>query len=332
MDNQFSELLSVLKAEDIQETNEHVYFKVGQRQKRVYKEFPEVIQIETSSYCNLVCMGCPQKDLTRARGFMAPELFRKIVDEISNYETRVWLHYMGEPLMNPQIFELIEYASKKLTYFGMASNGMLLTTDKIEKILDSGLYRFEISIDSLDPELLGQLRPGGNPKEIIENAHKYFEIKYKRGQKYPITSINFRELKENLHETRKFAEYWKKILKEPDFVLSFPYERWGGHESPEHARYTVPQDRKPCLKLWNKAIILSDGKLVPCDAMFNGQVVLGDVNNHSIYEIWNGPEYFKMRQKHIDGRAEELYICNKCDSWYREVGPHDFKNLTSSLC
>lgn len=329
MNHQLAQLLDVLEAKEISEKDQMVHFKVGDREHKLREDFPAVIQVETSSFCNLVCLGCPQKDMTRPRGFMKPDLFKKIVDELSQYKTRVWLHYMGEPLMHPKIFDLIEYASEKLPYFGMASNAMILTKNRIEKILDSGLKRFEISIDSLDPDLLDELRPGGNPEMILHNAHEFFRIKYERGQQYPVTSINYRELKENIHETEAFAAHWKNILQEPDFVLAFPYERFGGHEAAEHATYTIAASRKPCLKLFNKVLILSDGRLVTCDAMFNGQVVMGDTNTDSIAEIWKSPAYYEMRQKHIDGKAEEIAICKGCDSWYREVGPKDFKNLTS---
>lgn len=135
-------------------------------------------------------------------------------------------------------------------------------------------------------------------------------------------------MKENQDEIPKFIEHWKRIFKHRDFVLGFPYEKFGGHEDPAHATYTVTAKRQPCLKLWNKVNILSDGRLVPCDAMFDGQVVMGDTNITSIKEIWNSPEYYERRQKHIDGLWEELKICDVCDSWYREVGREDFKNLT----
>ncbi len=329
MDNQLVELLKALNAEEIKETDDHVYGRIGRRKIELYKGFPKIIQIETSSYCNMTCLGCPQKDITRKKGFMDLELFKKIVDEISNYNARVWLHYMGEPLMHPQIFELVKYATDKLPYCGMATNGILLSPDTIEKVLDSGLFRFEISIDTLDPELANRLRPGGNPEMILNNALEYFRRKYERGQKLPVTSINYRRLKKTQEDTDEFAAYWKKILKIPDFILSFPFEKWGGHESSEHATYTVPPERKACLKLWNKINILSDGSLVTCDAMFDGQVVMGDLNTTSIKEIWDSPDYYERRQKQNEGRYDELKICDVCDSWYREVGVEEFENITS---
>ena len=45
-------------------------------------------------------------------------------------------------------------------------------------------------------------------KDIIENTHNYFEMKYNRGQKYPLSSIAIRELNENADEIKKFAAHW----------------------------------------------------------------------------------------------------------------------------
>lgn len=164
MDNQIAQVLKILNAEEIGETQEQINFKMGQRYSEIYKGFPKVIQVESSSYCNLKCMGCPQKDITRKKGFMKMELFKKLVDELSEHNVRVWFHYMGEPFMHPQIWELIDYAGEKLPYCGLATNGILLTKDVIEKVIESKLFRFEISIDSLNPELSNQIRPGGNHK------------------------------------------------------------------------------------------------------------------------------------------------------------------------
>ncbi len=322
-------LLQTIAATDVREGDERVHFRVGERQQEFHKEFPLILTIETSSYCNLKCVACPQKDLTRERSFMEPELFRKIVDEAARYDVRTWLHYMGEPLMHPRIFELLDHARNAgLRHVGMSTNARILTEDKIERILDAGLTRFELSLDSLDPSRLGNLRPGGDPQEIIEHVHDFFRIKYARGQRLPITSISFRDLQENADEAEAFGEYWKDILQEPDFVLALSFESWGGYASRAHAMFEVPAERRPCLKLWDAAIVLSDGSLVACNAMYDGQVVMGDVNTHSIREIYDGPRYREMRQRHLEGRASEIERCRDCKDWYREYDPRQYQNLT----
>ncbi len=102
VNRQLDQLLRELDAQEIRETEDRIHFKIGKRQKEICKEFPLIFHVEVSSHCNLSCLGCPQKDLTPLRQFMEPELFRKIVDEISDYGSRAWLHYMGEPLSIPK--------------------------------------------------------------------------------------------------------------------------------------------------------------------------------------------------------------------------------------
>ena len=321
MDIQTDKLMKALRAKDIRETEDHIFFKVGKRPQEIYKKFPLVVVVETTNICNQKCIACPQKNLTRPRQLMDHKLFKSIVDEIAKYDVRAWFHFMGEPLTNPHIFELLDYASSsEIKYFGMSSNATLLNTDIIENILDSGMHRFEMSVDSLDPKLQGQLRPGTcDPAKTIKNVHEFFRIKYKRRQKYPITSVAIRELKENTHDLEEFADHWNKILQKPDFIMSIRYDSWGGHESRDHDIYQIPAKRLPCMKLWNTAIILSDGRLVTCNAMFDAQVVMGDTNSSSIREIWFGEHYFQRRQKHVDGRYGEVSICAKCDDWCREI-------------
>ncbi len=269
--------------------------------------------------------------MRRPHTFMEPELFKKVVDEVASYDVRTWLHFMGEPLMHPHIFELIDYASgKELPYFGMSSNGVLLTEENSERILDSGLHRFEISLDSLSPELLGKLRPGRDPTKIIQNAHTFFERKYRRQQKRPITSVAIREMSENAEELERFTSHWNGILKEPDFVMSIRYDSWGGHEDQEHSTWKVPAERLPCLKLWNTSIVLADGRLVTCNGKYDAQLVMGDTQTSSIREIWEGEKYRDVRQKHLDGRAHEVPVCGECGDGYQEAGPKQYNNRTPS--
>jgi hypothetical protein len=63
--------------------------------------------------------------------------------------------------------------------------------------------------------------------------------------------------------------------------------------------------------------------------MFDAQIVMGDTNYSTIEEIWNGPEYQAIREKHIEGSVEEAIICAECDDWCREIeGVSHYKNLT----
>jgi len=96
MDIQLAQLMKAYNAREIQETEDRLFFKIGQRQQEIFKGFPLTVIVETTSHCNQRCIACPQKDLTRPGQFIDRKLFKKIVDEVSNYDVRTWFHFMGE--------------------------------------------------------------------------------------------------------------------------------------------------------------------------------------------------------------------------------------------
>src|SRR5574341_1351276 len=72
--------------------------------------FPIAINIETTNHCNEECWFCPRADATRGFGFASLEMVRNIVDEgVPHGPITYFLHKDGEPLMHPQILEIIRY-------------------------------------------------------------------------------------------------------------------------------------------------------------------------------------------------------------------------------
>ena len=67
-------------------------------------------------------------------------------------------------------------------------------------------------------------------------------------------------------------------------------------------------------------VILNDGRVAQCDADFEGQHVAGNINNESIYDVWNG-ELKKRRDMHVTGNYQFL-PCSECDDW--QIGKSEF--------
>jgi MoaA/NifB/PqqE/SkfB family radical SAM enzyme len=331
LESQRERFLEKLGATIVSDADNRLTYSFSGISHDVHKEFPMVVIAEVSSYCNLVCMGCPYKDLSREHGFMDFDLFRKVVDEVAPYGVRSWFHFMGEPLMHPRIFDMIDYAvDAGLGYFGLSTNGLLLDDHNIERLLDSGLQRLEISIDSLDPELFALLRPGGNPNRILKNAHRYFERKYERGDFYPITSVSRRDMMENQHERDAFLQHWNGVLEEPDFVLGLKWISWGGHEGLDSATYQLPATRLPCPKLWDTLLVLQDGTVVTCPPKWDAQAVMGNVTNSSIRDIWAGREYVTLRERHLTDDLEGEPVCENCTDWWVSLGMVTYENLSTT--
>ena len=117
-----------------------------------------IVSWMTTNQCNLKCSHCyqdagSQKDaeLTTAEG-------KKLIDEIARAGFKIMIFSGGEPLMRPDIYELVAYAASKGLRPVFGTNGTLITKEVAKKLKDSGAAAMGISLDSLDEEKHNKFR------------------------------------------------------------------------------------------------------------------------------------------------------------------------------
>ncbi|MDQ3754257.1 MAG: radical SAM protein [Acidobacteriota bacterium] len=100
--------------------------------------------------CNLACAYCNEYD-----NFSEPvpfaEMLRRL-DKLADLGTSIITISGGEPMMHPQIFELIAHIRQRGMIAGLITNGFYLTPDKIKKFNDADLDYLQISIDNVEPD------------------------------------------------------------------------------------------------------------------------------------------------------------------------------------
>ena len=74
-------------------------------------------------------------------------------------------------------------------------------------------------------------------------------------------------------------------------------------------------DKFKCNFLWQRMVILWNGDIYPC--LFHGvkdnrDILLGNIKDSSIKELWNSKKMNELRQLHIQGRANEISSCENC--------------------
>jgi hypothetical protein len=84
-------------------------------------------QIDVSGSCNLKCISCPRGNFSHhaKAGFMSAETFNKVLDKIIQEDPMVGavaLYNWGEPLLNPQLPEIVEICNKKSINAAISSN------------------------------------------------------------------------------------------------------------------------------------------------------------------------------------------------------------------
>jgi len=130
-----------------------------------------IIAWETTSACNLACSYC------RASASADPEKNElSTVEAVSLIDQLASLNPMlifsgGEPLLRPDIFSLVDYASGKGLRISLATNGTLLKPQIVEKIKSSGINRVSISLDGASAKTNDITRGQGCFIQVIKGVN-----------------------------------------------------------------------------------------------------------------------------------------------------------------
>ena len=122
-----------------------------------------IISWNTTNACNMYCAHCYRDAGCKAAEELSTEEGKKLLDEIARAGFKIMIFSGGEPLMRPDIFDLVRHARScgLIPVFG--TNGTLITKEIAQKLKDAGAMAMGISLDSLDREKHDKFRsfPGG---------------------------------------------------------------------------------------------------------------------------------------------------------------------------
>jgi radical SAM protein with 4Fe4S-binding SPASM domain len=316
------------------------------RKKSVTPTGPFYINIEPTSYCNIRCQLCSY-NYSRKPGYMDLGLYEKIVDEAASLNIHEVAHFLaGEPLLHPELPYMIEYATVSGMESRLHTNGMLLTEEKSRQLLDAGLAFLGVSFDGEDAETYNDMRRGADFDQVVENIRTFLRLKAERGTVTPHVTLKIvkkeaepaaavngdghhgsgdgygrgsmegGELCVSEHFRRRFDGLPVDVIK-----VIHPHA-WRGEVKHVVPQVTTGDYYYPCMVLWGTMSIGWDGRVVGCAADLNGHDILGDLNRESIMDIWNSDRLQHYRDKHANGRYQELDLCRECNFVWRGKNPH----------
>ncbi len=107
-------------------------------------------QIVPMRRCNLSCTYCNEFD--KVSNPVPLEEVKKWIDKLAEFRTMNITISGGEPMMHPEIYEIISYIRSKNIMAGLITNGYYLTEETIKKLNQAGLQDLQISIDNVEPD------------------------------------------------------------------------------------------------------------------------------------------------------------------------------------
>jgi len=257
--------------------------------------------IEPTNTCNLRCTFCFVTDgMTRDGGFMDFNIFKKIIDDCTDLE-HLCMHNWGEPLLHKDIFRMIEYAKNKgVNYVVMNTNGTLLTDKMINRIVNSKLDIIRFSIDG-SAETFKRVR-GVKLENIEKNIKKLKIIKEKKKPELKM-GVVFTVEEDTEGDAEEYINHWEKIV---DHVRLQP------------KLITSPRTEvcpEPFGKDYGKLVVLWDGRVIPCCVDYNANLMIGNIQNDTIPNLWKSEKLNILREQHLKGEFPDTCAnCNECES------------------
>jgi len=164
------------------------------------------IQVEVSSHCNAACTYCPRtvyRDRWEDRHLPLAS-FERLLPAFSKTEL-VYLQGWGEPFLNPDFFSMAAMAKGAGCRVGTTTNGMLLTPERIEKILETGLDIVAFSLAGTD-QRNDAIRRGTRLEVVLKAMESLMEAKERRGSPRPEVHIAYMLLRSGLDELERLPD------------------------------------------------------------------------------------------------------------------------------
>lgn len=275
---------------------------------------PRSVEIELTNLCNLECVFCPNSKHNRERGIMSFDTFKKIVDEISSLAVGcVVISGFGESLIDKDLIEKLTYLRNSVSVkVELVTNGILLT-DKVceiickEKLVDS----LGISIDAADSDTYKRIHKFDEFDIVINNLKSLVKAKKYFNSSLPLVTTRFKDFSLNKGSFGRFVNVFSGIS---DRISSYVNIcKWPNSEMEVESVDRRRLIKISCPNLWENIRINWNGDAILCCMDYEGRVVLGNIKDKSIVNIWNGDRINDYRKRHRKFQFDNLEICKDCD-------------------
>ncbi|MBO6805957.1 radical SAM/SPASM domain-containing protein [Thalassospira sp.] len=303
-------------------------------------EYPPLcVDIETAAVCDLACSFCFRQWVATPDKIIKMDLYKALIDQCKELGVpSIKLNWRGEPLLHPQLPEMIDYAKRAgILEVIINSNATTLNESKARELIDSGLDLLIYSFDGGTKETYEKMRPGrfkaNTFEEVYGNIRNFSDIRSDMGAILPRTKIQMILTKETFEEKDTFFANFSDCV---DDVTVKPYTERGGKISEldestskilaeELDRLKLPHD-VPFWRDLNGNMYVSTGR-IPCEQPFQRVLVTYDGRVSMCCYDWGSqyPVGYVSEQAIESGEKEYEKIMNKI-----QAGAKGFEDMTGA--
>ena len=281
---------------------------------------PHLHQIEPTNACTYACAMCIRPTrMKRPVGYMDLSLFKRVLDEVATFagparDKEIELFHFGESLLHPYLPEMVAHASGLALKPVLSVNPPSLIDGLGEALLKANPAKIICSLDADDPELYRRLRGAAADFDLaVTNLERLLDTSRRLDSEVPIV-VRMICIDENRDQTEGFANRWRSAGAQVEVRPFFP---WNDPALAHLGEWERLPRNMPCPFPWRYLAVQWNGDVVPCCRDCNAEIVLGNVAESTLREIWNGKAYHAFREQMVSGDFDNS-ICGPCMDLYSE--------------
>ena len=302
----------------------------GERRERLIDAVPLpapwTMFIEPTNACPAKCVYCPTGDtellrkVGRKNTLMKWDLFTKIVDDMREFSRRlkmINLYKDGESLIHPRFTDMVQYlrdadVSERLW---VKTNGLPLNPEYNARLVTCGLDMIGISVQHVHAQgFYDVAKVRIDYDEYRANVLDLFER-----SRFTDTRVSVKIADVGLSDGDK-QKFIDDFSDRCDFIAIEGLHGWSTSNLKDWRLGTdnsfdgSPRTHKiACPLTMYMLTVNSNGDISVCNDDFAHYHQLGNVNNESLIDIWNGKRLQEFRLMHLEGRRQENLACGPCD-------------------
>lgn len=263
--------------------------------------------LEISNLCNLSCAFCP--GTKREKRMLRSSEFRILAEKLRGHTAYLYFHLMGEPLLHPNLAELLK-TSEELDFRVMITTNGTLLPEKGNVLLSSrAVHKVNLSLQSFEANLGGSLEDYMNGcMDFVERAAAQGILcEFRLWNQGGMESKN-EEIEEML--SRRFPKPWEKSRNGQRLADRVWLDQGERFDWPDLA-LEERSEHGFCYGLRDQVGVLCDGTVVPCCLDHEGDIPLGNLFESSLEEILNSPRAKAIYEGFSKRKAVEP-LCRRC--------------------
>ena len=259
--------------------------------------FFSLIEFNLSGLCNRFCVFCPRVDpaiFPNINEHLPVDLYERVMVDLAevNYDGMILFSGFGEPLLYKKIEHLIQMSKQYCPNVRneMVTNGDLVTVERLKELFASGLDTLLLSMydgPEQEPLFIQMREDAGLTEDQLILRKRWLSAE----ENYGITLVN------------------------RSGMVDIPEVGVGALKEPLARR---------CFYPFYQVVVDYDGAVLLCTHDWGKKIIVGNLNDQSIHELWDSPQIQKVRMS-LSKADRNFAPCNLCDADGTMMGREHFE-------